>query len=308
MLKFYSLSSLNIYLAIALSLTSCKKEELNIDEEVEPLKTNLQFSSLVGYSLSIANAVFNDTDLPANVLFDSVYTTEFAKAGVIYVEINDDFPLPFNGNLSGIMTIAGIWEGDYGLLSISFAEIDLLETKFDFSGIYTIPLHKLSDNEIICFYEASDEDVELDINDIFNLTQADFDSEILKLDNEFPIDYEVALTKNYWFVSSNTSATFDDLYDDVYTINGGGQIKESSNTETGLRYLALINAKLNYSDCTLNPTGGNGYMQNLSLGSSLELGTLELSFIGSCSGEANVSYASGKYKEYDSNTISLMLD
>jgi hypothetical protein len=69
-----------------------------------------------------------------------------------------------------------------------------------------------------------------------------------------------------------------------------------------------MNAKLDYANCVLNPVDGNAYVQNIAIGSSLDLGTLGLSFMNSCEGKANVSYATGKYEKLDSDNISLLLN
>jgi hypothetical protein len=45
----------------------------------------------------------------------------------------------------------------------------------------------------------------------------------------------------------------EDLSDDSYTINGGGQMAEADNTSAGIVYHAVVNTLINISECNRNP-------------------------------------------------------
>jgi len=102
-LKITIFSLLIFYIAIVI-LISCKKvEEVNQDPEIEPLKQGFKVSAAVGYCASLANTLFRGEDLPDNVLFQSTSNDEYSGSGIMYVTINNSYPLPFNSNIGQII-------------------------------------------------------------------------------------------------------------------------------------------------------------------------------------------------------------
>lgn len=294
------------YLAIV-ALTSCKKiKEINQNPEIEPLKHGFKTSAAIGYCASLAYTYFMGEDMPDNVIIHSQNDNTETESGVMLVTINDTYPLPFNSNV-GQITLAGIWGENGGVITVIFTDIDILESKYEFRGIHTIPVIALEDGRVMTFFaeqdiivgEGSDTLLQL------NMTNPMINLEIDRLETDEPEDAFVAVKQNVWFVTIDQNGTRSDIYDDEYKVNGGGQIAEVSSRTGGILYHAMIEAEFTPSICDLNPTSGVGFIQNLKVGSDTDLGHIFLNFHDRCDGKAYVEVASGKYLTSNHHNVNL---
>jgi hypothetical protein len=100
--------------------------------------------------------------------------------------------------------------------------------------------------------------------------------------------------------------TYADFFDDTYTINGGAQKVEISNTanesSSSVYQLAMILTELSPSVCRQNPVGGYALLQvvdmsvnNQNIPEELVLGTALFSFHGECDGKAEITVGTGNY-------------
>ena len=106
-------------LFVILLLSSCKKlRQLNQPPELEPVQQGLRTSTAIAYCASIAVSAFEGKPLPSNVVFDK-------NLGLIYIKIDESNPLPFNSNIGDIV-VAGLWQQNEGVISIFFANVDIL--------------------------------------------------------------------------------------------------------------------------------------------------------------------------------------
>jgi hypothetical protein len=307
-LKITIFSLLIFYIAIVI-LISCKKvEEVNQDPEIEPLKQGFKVSAAVGYCASLANTLFRGEDLPDNVLFQSTGNDEYSGSGIMYVTINNSYPLPFNSNIGQII-IACLWDvSDYsGVITAIFTDIDILEEKYEFRGIHTIPVIEMEDGNILTLFAEQDiiigEGSDTLLN--LNLTNPQFNLEMDRLDTEQLNDAFVAVNQNVWFININQNNTMSDIYDDEFTINGGGQIVEYTSVSSGILYHAMIGAKFIHNTCEINPIEGIGFIQNFKAGTKLDLGHIFLNFHDKCDGKAYVELATGKYLTSNHRNVNL---
>ncbi len=288
-----------------IGITSCKKiDQYNQKPELESLQQGLRTSTAIGYCVSIANAAYCGNPLPENVLFDK-------NTGLIYVKIDEDHPLPFNKNVGDII-IAGLWDNHGGIISILLGNIDIIGGDIKLYGLHTIPVIKRSDEEDIMAVFA-DQDIIVGngsdtILDLSNITNIIFNKELDRLNKEKQTDPFVVVKQNVWFINVDQRGTTANVMDDKITINGGGQIVEARSESGGIIYHALIDTKVDFSSCTLNPVSGNALSQNFKAGASfIDLGNSLLSFHGSCDGKAHVDLSTGKYLGYNGKQISLNL-
>ena len=309
MKKITLFSLLIFYIAIVILISCNKAEEVNQDPEIEPLKQGFKVSAAVGYCASLANTLFRGEDLPDNVLFQSISNDEYSGAGIMYVTINNSYPLPFNSNIGQIIIVC-LWDvSDYsGVITTIFTDIDILEEKYEFSGIHTIPVIEMEDGNILTLFAEQDiiigEGSDTLLN--LNLTNPQFSLEMDRLDTEQLNDAFAAVNQNVWFININQNNTMSDIYDDEFTINGGGQIVEYTSVSSGMLYHAMIGAKFIHNTCEINPIDGIGFIQNLKAGTKLDLGHIFLNFHDKCDGKAYVEFATGKY--LTSNHINVNLD
>jgi hypothetical protein len=301
--------TLNRFLSVLLVLLffSCNKfKEYNQKPELESLQQGLKTSAAIGYCASVVMSVVEGRDLPANVIYEK-------NTGLIYIRIDDNYPLPFNKNIGDII-IAFNWSGTAGLMSVLFANIDLLGGNVKLCGLHLVPLMKQSEEEgIWAMLEKQDiiigngSDTLLDMS---NITDVVFNTKVSRLNAEKPNDAFVAVKQNIWFINISQNKTYANVYDDNITISGGGQIAEVKGTSGGIIYHAMIKTKINYSICKMNPIDGFAFLQNFKAGGEpyIDLGNSLLSFHNTCDGNAHVDISTGKYITYNNKYISLNLN
>jgi hypothetical protein len=297
---------LALMLAILFLATSCKKlDKYNQKPELESLQQGLKTSTAIGYCVSIAVSAYSGHELPPNVVYNK-------STGLIYIKIDANHPLPFNKNIGDIV-MAGVWNNNGGVISMLFANINIIGGDIKLYGLHTIPCMKRSEQEgIIAVFANQDiivgngSDTILNIGNITNLI---FNTEMSRLDDNKPSDPFAVIKQNVWFININQSNTFSNINDDVITVNGGGQIVEARSSSGGIVYHALIDAKVDFSACTINPVSGVALSQNFKAGGDfIDLGTSYLKFHNSCDGKAHVELSTGKYLGYNGKDISLSLE
>jgi len=295
-------------LSLFLSILTCSchiADEYNQKPEIESLRQGLKTSAAIGYCVSVVNAVVKGYTLPSNMVYDS-------NLGLIYINVDQSHPLPFNSNV-GDIAIAFSHNTSGGIMAISFANIDILGGSIKLYGLNLVPfIERPEENDILAMFFKQDvilgygSDTILDLSRIDNLL---FNSRIEELNNEQPSDVFVAVKQNVWFLSVKQNLTPTNFYDDLLTINGGGQIAEVKGSSGGIIYHAMINTEVNYSECTLNPIDGYALSQNFKVGGEpyIDMGNSLLSFRNTCDGKAYVELSTGKYIGYNGKNISLNL-
>lgn len=293
---YYQFVLLLFYLA-SVTLTSCKRiNEVNQDPEIEPLKHGFKASAAIGYCASLAYTFFKGENLPDNVVIHSQNNNIDTETCVMLVSINESYPLPFNASV-GQIAIAGIWGEDGGVITALFTDIDVLEAKYEFKGIHTVPVTEIENGKIMTLFAEQDIIIGEGSDTLLhlNMTNPHITLETERLNENQFNDAFAAVQQNVWFVSVNQNNTYSDIYDDEYTINGGGQIAEASSSTGGILYHAMIDAMFIHSTCDMNPMSGVGFIQNLKVGAETDLGHIFLNFHDKCDGKAYVEFATGKY-------------
>ena len=295
------------------SMSGCKKINKWKDDnpDIDPLRQGFKTTAAIGYCVSLATTVLSGDAVPDNVILES----SSSNSGLMYVTIDEDHPLPFNNNIGDII-IAYIWENDppgsrrTGVVSIIFADMDIIGSLFKFYGIHTVPvIQDLETGKIMTVYARQDivfgegSDTLL----VLSLSNPQFSSELLRLDEDPPTDPFVAVSQNVWFVTIDQQNTIN-LYDDSFVISGGGQIAEATSLSGGIQYHAMIETEFIYDHCTLNPVRGNAFIQNLKAGTTIDLGNISLSFHNSCDGKAYVNFAAGEYLNYIGRNVNLQFN
>jgi hypothetical protein len=278
----------------------------NIDQppEIAPLQQGLKTSAAVAYCASIATSAFEGKPLPSNVVFDK-------NGGLIYIKIDRNHPLPFNKNVGDIV-VAAIWKNNGGVMAILLGNIDILGGSVKLYGIHLVPFFEdiNNNNKITAVFAKQDIVLGYGSDTILNLgnvTDFVFNMQQERLNTERPTDAFVAVKQNFWMIDIKQTDT--NVYNDNITINGGGQIVEVQGASGGLIYHALIDAKVNYSSCSLNPISGTALSQNFKAGGNvlLDLGNSYITFRNNCDGKGHVEFSSGKYVLYSGKDISLNL-
>ncbi len=289
------------------ALSSCRKiDEFKQDPDVTPLRQGFQSSAAIGYCASLAAMAFNGEPLPPNVTYQGGNDPDYSGSGVLFVNVTDENPLPFNHKIGQIM-IAGIWDNtrNGGVISILFGDINLLGSEFKFYGIHTVPVSE-RDGKFMTVFAEQDIVIGEGSDTILNvgMSRFYFDIEQDRLDTGPAEDVFVAAKQNVWFITFEQN-DLEDVYDDAYQITGGGQMALASNQSGGIVYHALLKTQYNFSECTQNPIRGSGFIQNIQAGSSIDFGHLNMDFSSSCDGKAKVTVGTGKYLSANGRNINL---
>lgn len=285
-------------LLIFIPISSCKKiKKINNDPEIEPLRHGFKTMAAVGYCGSLAKAFSEGEELPDNIVLHSDAHSEGTHTFILIATINETYPLPYNSSV-GEITIGGIWDEDGGVITVVYTDIDIIESEYEFRGIQTIPVMEIEEGKLMTVVAEQDITVGYGSDTMLhlNMSNIQISMEMERLEAAtLPDDAFTAVGQNVWFITVEQKGTVSDIYDDEYTIYGGGQIAEITSQSGGLLYHAMIGAKFIPSTCDMNPVSGIGFIQNLKVGSKNDLGHVSLSFHSRCDGKAYVELATGKY-------------
>ena len=303
-----SLSKFFTFLII-FQMCSCKKlKEYNQKPELSSLQQGLKTSVAIGYSSSIAMSAFKGDALPGNVTVVSKSSDQSGCSWLVYIKCDNNYPLPFNSNVGDII-MAGLGDERGGVVSVLFGDFNLLNTNVKLFGIQTFPVIEREDQttrkkNIMAVFAKQDfviGDASTEAFLSLDLSDMQFQAEMNRLTTPVPSDAYVAVKQNFWLVGVDQAGTSNTVYDDVFTVNGGGQILEADGETGGVIYHAIINTKVNYSVCTENPISGYGLSQNFKAGGEpyIDLGGSLLRFHNSCDGTAHIDVSTGKYITYN---------
>jgi len=299
-----------LLIAVLAGLCCCRKvTELTQKAELEPLEQGFKTSSAIGYCASLADIAFTGGTLPPNVTLNLKSEPGYTSSGVIHVVVDGSTPLPFSHSVGDIY-IAGLWDGvNGGVISIVFGNFDLFTSTFKFYGIHTVPVtKKIGTGTINTIFAAQDIIIGQGSDTLLNLSMSKpkFDTEMTRLNDNPSTDVFAAVKQNVWFISVDRNSTPGNWYDDILTINGGGQVVEASSNSGGILYHAMIDTEFSYTSCALNPLAGTAFIQNIKAsGSSVDLGNITLHFHNTCDGKALVVVATGKYLFSNGKNIDL---
>lgn len=287
-------------------MQSCSIRENNEPPELESLRQGIRTSAAIAYCASIAYTAHKGLPLPLNV-------TNGAGPGLLHVRIDNQNPLPFNKG-TGSIIIASLWsETGGGVMSVLFAGIDQSDSKLKIYGFWAVPLAEdlsgeyikavYADQDIITGYGSDT------ILDLTSITGFFMNSRLELLESEVQKDPFVAVKQNFWIIKIKPKGTYNIVLDDDIEVSGGGQLAEVVDQSGGVVYHALIEARLNYLQCSRNPVSGYALSQNFKAGSDfIDLGNSLLRFHSSCDGKAHVEISTGKYWGYSNRDISLGLN
>ena len=104
-LRFFCLISCIVTLNF---FSTCEMiEEFNEDPEITPLYQGVKITNAIGYSASLALMAFEGQPLPNNVIFEEGSNDEHSGSGIMYVNIDENHPLPFNSGIGDIVIAGG---------------------------------------------------------------------------------------------------------------------------------------------------------------------------------------------------------
>lgn len=300
----------------AFVLASCNsKDDFDFFQDVdpEPIEATVSTAVPVAYAATATSATVNGATLPNVEVV--VPCAGFPCAILLRVEI-DEQSLPFRLGVRGDILVAGYWtSATQGILSLSFMDTAAGSSRFPVSNFTTIPVSVQGD-EVRVVYANIDVDLSIGPIDSVELTDAEVQLELARLQASPPNDTTVALGMDAWIITTDTRGTADDLSDDEYSIGGASQLVEasssSSSSAVAVFQLALVDTRIS-NECPLNPTTGSSILQDVaaSSGPLFELPVVAVATIDfhpECDGRADVGIATGNYATSTGSSIALGFD
>ena len=268
---------------------------------IEPIKATVRTTVPLAYAASVAMASVNGM-APPNASVSNTCSS-FPCAALVTIEWADQ-SLPIYFEPDGMILVAGLWTSkDVAILTVSFVDRHAGSQIFPITNVSTFPAINSSldpmDTAITIVYASIDINIETDPVYSIDLTDEEIQSEYERLLMEIPIDPTMSLGMDAWIVDVDNAGTVDEFSDDLYIINGAGQYVDLSPNSTSLLQLALAQTVVG-PHCDLNPTEGLSVLQEIGVSSeenseNVILGTAMFLFGSECTGEAELSFATGVY-------------
>ncbi len=297
-MRHHHIIAIAVMFSLFLILNSCKKlDEYFREPDTESVKDVIKTSVFIGYTAELAMSAVSG-HAPSNVsTFRS--GSSFPCVAVVFIYPDGRFPVPFAKNANSEISVFGFWpDENTALITILVSELNIRTSTFTLHDVHSVPVIK-SDSSISVVYAAID--INFGQNDRDELMKFDYSTGELNVElgrfNIIPSDdLNVLVEENAWFVNINQNNTEGYPSDDSYSITGGGQLVEASESTAGAFQQALLGVRINY-DCLRNPLEGFSLIQKVAVEGEKfpETGTAILSFHDACNGKAYVELATGMY-------------
>lgn len=290
---------------------SCKElEEYFHDPETESLTDALKTCAIIGYSVSTAMSVMEGYHLP-NVRIKT-RCNDFPCVSVMLIRIDDSYPFSFSPEETGEVIVAGLWaDEETAIFTLILTDFNIHTSTFRLKNIHTIPVIRTLDGKIGVAFAGMDINLNQQSDALleFNLLTQEIESEFARLDEERPEDVYVAVEQNAWFIEIDQKNTPDDLWDDSFTVTGGGQLAEVTDNTADVVQQAMVDVTLDQT-CTANPVNGLALVRKVDTEEDKfpELGTAILEFHRYCDGRADVLLATGAYIGSNGKSIRLNME
>ncbi len=292
-------------------LVSCEKiKEYFKDPETESLTDVIKTSAVIGFSASAAMSVMEGYDLPYVRL--KTRCSNFPCVSIMVIKIGNNSPFPFWSDKTGEIVVAGLWaDNNTAILTMLMTDFEVHTKTFKLKNIYTIPVIRTFDGKLMAVFASMDINFNPETNNLleFNLQTGEINSEYARIPANVTDDLYVAVGEDAYVIEIDQNNTLDNLYDDSYSVTGGGQLAKIDGNATEVIQQAMVAVRLNHS-CRENPVNGYGLIRKINIKDEKfpELGTAILKFNPTCDGTAEVTLATGMYIGSNGQDVSLDLN
>lgn len=295
-----------VFLIALLFLCGCPKEAEKVlgDDffrapDVTPVRKVLTAAMPLGYAANLTMAALKGAH-PPNVTILRNGSDTSTGCFLVRISVDNAFPLPGHVQATGNIITAGFSvDNKTAIMTAVFTDLNILQGSFSIRDISTFPVVSDSDvitgaKELLVVYSDIDVNSGSDTLLTTGITQSQKDAEIAKFRKMETFDSGVSITENAWIIRVEDNSTLSDAFDDRYTISGGGQYVEVSDSKSEIVQLTMINASMSPT-CKSNPGNGWALWQNLGVNSGIEIGHVFMTFHNTCDGNAKITVATGVY-------------
>ena len=283
---------------------SCRNKDNPIrdwfqDPPVAPITQTIKTVIPVGYAASLVMLHIKGYNVPKTKVVKQ------KSATLLYVDTSVDYPYMFKDDNYKQMVIAYVQTGENAaLVSVFFTDMDIVSGNYKLLNVIAFPvIFDDVNKKITAIYASIDVNLGSNADVGLDLTSAEIEENLLKLENERTEIKEIAIAQNAWIIDIYHQETYENLLDDKFKIYGGQQAVAVENYETessaGVLQMAMINVDFS-SDCLRNPTSGYVFMQDIEVATSsndddIVFGHVFYEFTPQCDGEVLVNVATGNF-------------
>ena len=292
--------------ALGLLFAGCLGEDAFFrDPSGEPIEAVLRTAVPLAYAASAAMAAVNGSPPPNANATNTCSTFPCTSLVTIHVDGRTAPPAlaPFG---TGQILVAGLWSSpESAILTVAFVDLLVGTDHLRVRDVSTFPA-VVTPTGLEIVYASIDVNVVGGPGDPGDLTPAQIDLLFLRLGIVPSPDPAANLGLDAWIVEVDDADTPRDLFDDRYSVTGGGEYVDAASGSGRVLQLAMVGAVL-APGCTLNPVEGLAVLNEAGASASSlpVLGTALISFEPACTGRARVLVGTGSYLLCTGKTIPL---
>lgn len=288
---------------------ACRKiEEYFRPPDTEVIASTILTNLVTGYTANVALSCISGNLISHVTTFRS--NEGFPCTSLMVMDMDQMSEAPFPSGTVSDVSVAALWaDENTGILSIVLSDYNAGTTVFSLIGITTVPVIRHDGNVAVAL---ADMDINFDPDQQsileINLNEMEISSEYDRLEAFRPSDIYIAVEQKAYFIDVTDGSTPTDLTDDSYSITGGGQLVEATNTTAEVFQQAMINVLVSPL-CNRNPLTGLALIQATGAEARKfpELGSALLQFHDACDGMADVLIATGMYLPSNGSAVEFNL-
>jgi hypothetical protein len=317
--KFSSLISPFSILVCGLLLScACVNQVNNVVQQFNKAPQIDAFTKAVKVCLPLAYAGNIAMDAVNGVVTSGVSVARtppdsFPCNAIIRISVDHTHPLPVGSDtVNGAMTVVGFWsDSNTALASVFFTKTNLNDGTFTLKDVAFVPMTRDTSGTMVVF---ASEDVNADSSLTVNtkITDSLVTVKFSGIPLTPPTDSSLAVNQKAWIAVAKRP-TGTNLGGETYTMYGASQYLGVSSSTTEMVQAVMIAVIMTPSSCRRNPWGGYAMVRDLRIqgsdnNSSINLGTVLLTFDVACTGTAKIPVATGNYLARTGSTVPLNLD
>lgn len=283
------------------------------EPDITPIRRILKTVMPVSYAANLTMASLEGANFPNVTVVEG--GDSLLGVFLVYIEINDDFPLPAGVYADGRIIVAGLRvEYEAAIMTMIFSELNIKEGVFTVRDISTFPVVKfeegiLDSEDLLIVYGDIDINKGSDTLITVDMSGEQIEIEFNRIEDMLDFDTSLLVEEDAWIIRVNNNNTLADAMDDKYIILGGGQYAEIGNGGEEIIQIVILDLVMS-PVCNKNPIAGWILHNNLgiSLISGIEIGRVLFAGHPECDGKIDVIAATGVYITSWGKSIPLHLD
>jgi hypothetical protein len=287
-------------------------QQFNKAPQIDAFTKAVKVCLPLAYASNVAMDAVNEVVTPG-VSVSRTPPDSFPCNAVIRIAVDNAHPLPVGSDtVNGSMTVIGFWsDSNTALASVFFTKTNLNDGTFTLQDVAFVPVTRDTSGTMVVF---ASEDVNADSSLTVNtkITDSLITVKFSEIPLTLPTDSSVAVNQKAWIAIAKRPAGAG-LGGEIYTMYGASQYLGVSPSTTEMIQAVMIAVTMTPLSCRRNPWGGYAMVRDLRIqgsdnNSSVDLGTVVLTFGAACTGTVKIPIATGEYLGRIGSNVALNLD